>query len=270
MRLGQVLGQEWHLAQGRFLTGSEVPGHSWHVWIQPSHASRQYLGPVLKRVQNTQTRNRAEAQRARAALHNRRTMRSLGARHGSVGSETEQLPDPPDSPSSQSPLEHVCTPPPCAGTAAVPKSPGKTAVQRPPPRSDKPVRARDTHNRKARCVTAAPGMAMSAMAQHHLQTNRIALRCVVRCCDEQTAPAQTRMGPSVPLRVRHERPIRRSGPRNNSGPKSPEHCGSTPTPSLGQARACAKGGGGGAYEPPKRSQWTHPSRQPPTVEPQGK
>ena len=30
-----------------------------------------------------------------------------------------------------------------------PKSPGKTAVQRPPSRLDKPVRARDTHNSKA-------------------------------------------------------------------------------------------------------------------------
>ena len=55
-----------------------------------------------------------------------------------------------------------------------------------PVRLDKPVHARGTHNSKAQYLTAGPGMAMFT-----IQTNRMGLRCVVRCCDEQNAPSQT-------------------------------------------------------------------------------
>ena len=56
---------------------------------------------------------------------------------------------------------------------------------------DKPVLGRDTHASKARYVTATPGIAMLGIAEDHIQTNRVGLWCVVRCCDGQNAPSQT-------------------------------------------------------------------------------
>ena len=56
---------------------------------------------------------------------------------------------------------------------------------------DKPVLARDTHASKARYMAATPGIAMLAVAEHHIQTNSGGWQCVVQCCDEQTAPSQT-------------------------------------------------------------------------------
>ena len=56
---------------------------------------------------------------------------------------------------------------------------------------DKPVLARGAHNSKARYVTATPGIAMLAMAQNHIKTNRMGLQCVAQCCYEQNAHLQT-------------------------------------------------------------------------------
>ena len=56
---------------------------------------------------------------------------------------------------------------------------------------DKPVLGRDTHASKARYVTATAGIAMLGIAEDHIQTNRVGLWCVVRCCDGQNAPSQT-------------------------------------------------------------------------------
>ena len=62
------------------------------------------------------------------------------------------------------------------------------------------VLARDAHDSKARYVTATPGIAMLAMAggavmkkkkQKAPSVQRMALRCVVRCCDAQNAQPQT-------------------------------------------------------------------------------
>ena len=104
--------------------------------------------------------------------------------------------------------------------------------------------ARDTHNSKAWYVTATPGMAMLAVAETHIQPNRMGWQCVARCCDEQNAQSWTRMSPRFPLQVRHRRPIPHSGPQKAAVPQNPENSGPTPTPLLGQARACATGGMG--------------------------
>ena len=61
----------------------------------------------------------------------------------------------------------------------------------PTPCLDKPVLARDTHNSKARYVTATPGIAMLAMAEHHIKTNGKRLQFVVQCCQEQNAQSRT-------------------------------------------------------------------------------
>ena len=42
--------------------------------------------------------------------------------------------------------------------------------------------------------------------------------------------------------TRHKRPILHSGPLKTAVPKNPKNCGSTPTPLLGQACACAREG----------------------------
>ena len=81
--------------------------------------------------------------------------------------------------------------PPCASAAAVPKVQTKRGFNAHPPCVDKPVHARNTHSSKARYVTAMPGLAMLAVAEHHIQTNRVGLQCVVRCCDERNAQSQT-------------------------------------------------------------------------------
>ena len=66
--------------------------------------------------------------------------------------------------------------------------------------------ARHTHDRKARCVTVTPGMAMATVAEDHLQTNRMALQRVGHGCDERNAPSRTQMSPSFPLQARHKTP----------------------------------------------------------------
>ena len=57
--------------------------------------------------------------------------------------------------------------------------------------------------------------------------------------------------PPFPLQVCHKRPILHSGQQKTAAPKTPENSGSTlPTPLLGQAGACAVGGGGGMAQGP--------------------
>ena len=56
---------------------------------------------------------------------------------------------------------------------AVPGQGGGAQTRRSKTCLDKPVLARDTHNSKARYGTATPGIAMLAMAEHHIKTNRM-------------------------------------------------------------------------------------------------
>ena len=53
--------------------------------------------------------------------------------------------------------------------------------------TDKPGLAHNTHASKARYVTAVPAIVMLAVAEHHTQTNRMGVQCVVRCRYEPTA-----------------------------------------------------------------------------------
>ena len=79
------------------------------------------------------------------------------------------------------------TPPPLEQARPRSQKSGQTSGSTPTPCLDKPVLTRDTHDSKARYVTAMPMTAMFAVAENHIQTNRMGLHC----CYEQNVRSQT-------------------------------------------------------------------------------